>query len=242
MTQPEGVSSQASVAGILASGCHVGPFAVVEDGARVGSGCVLHPHTVIARGVALGEGVEVFPGAVVGREPSGAGATARTPRFDAEVSIGDGCSIGVGAAIYYDVHIGAGTLVGDGASIREGGRIGARCILSRCVTLNYDVLVGDDVKIMDNTHVTGRTTIRDGAFVSTMVAMTNDNSPSESLDDDARLLGPTIERGAVVGAGAVLLPGVVVGEGSVVGAGAVVTRDVPAGATVLGVPARARAG
>ena len=242
MTQPKDVSDQASIAGTLASDCRVGPFAVVEDGARVGSGCVLHPHTVIARGVSLGDGVEVFPGAVVGREPSGAGATARAPRFDAEVSIGDGCSIGVGAAIYYDVRIGAATLVGDGASIREGGRIGARCIVSRCVTLNYEVVVGDDVKIMDNSHVTGRTTIEDGAFVSTMVAMTNDNAPMESLDDEARLVGPTIQRHAVVGAGAILLPGVVVGERSTVGAGAVVTRDVPAGRTVVGVPARVRPG
>jgi len=64
----------------------------------------------------------------------------------------------------------------------------------------------------------------------------------ESLDDEARLVGPTIERHAVVGAGAILLPGVVVGERSVVAAGAVVTRDVPAGQTVMGVPARARAG
>jgi acetyltransferase-like isoleucine patch superfamily enzyme len=185
--------------------------------------------------------VEIFPGAVIGREPKGAGATARAPEAgDEPVTIGDGCSIGVGAAIYRDVQIGPGTLVGDSASIREGARIGARCIVSRCVTINYEVTIGDDVKIMDNTHVTGRTTIGDGAFVSTMVAMTNDNDPKASLSDGERLVGPTIEPGAVVGAGAILLPGVVLGEGCVVAAGAVVTRDVPAGATVLGIPARER--
>lgn len=43
---------------------------------------------------------------------------------------------------------------------------------------------------------------------------------------------------ALVGIGAVLLPGVRVGPGAVVGAGAVVLRDVPAGNTVAGVPAR----
>jgi sugar O-acyltransferase (sialic acid O-acetyltransferase NeuD family) len=41
-----------------------------------------------------------------------------------------------------------------------------------------------------------------------------------------------------VGAGAVILEGRRVGPDAVVGAGAVVTRDVPAGATVVGVPAR----
>lgn len=41
-----------------------------------------------------------------------------------------------------------------------------------------------------------------------------------------------------VGAGALILPGVTIGDGAIVGAGAVVTRDVAAGATVVGNPAR----
>ena len=48
-----------------------------------------------------------------------------------------------------------------------------------------------------------------------------------------------IHAGAYIGAGAVLLPGVSIGEGAVVGAGAVVTKDMPSGASFVGVPARA---
>jgi acetyltransferase EpsM len=48
-----------------------------------------------------------------------------------------------------------------------------------------------------------------------------------------------VAAGAFMGIGAAALPGVTIGEWAVVGAGAIVTRDVPAGAMVVGVPARA---
>ena len=48
----------------------------------------------------------------------------------------------------------------------------------------------------------------------------------------------TVGADVWIGGGAILLPGVTVGDGAIIGAGAVVTRDVAAGATVAGNPAR----
>lgn len=217
----------------------VGAHAVIADGARVGERCRLHPNVVLGSGVVLGSDVEVFPGAVVGRAPAGAGATAKQPEYEHRLEVGDGCSIGAHATIYFDVVIGPNCLIGDCASIREGARIGARCIVSRCVTLNYGVTLDDGVKVMDNTHLTGGMTVGAGAFVSTGVVSTNDNEPTAELAG-RDLRAPRVAPRAVVGAGAVLLPGVEIGEAAVVAAGAVVTRDVAPGTTVMGVPARTR--
>ncbi len=49
---------------------------------------------------------------------------------------------------------------------------------------------------------------------------------------------PTLERGVVIGAGAKVLGPITLGEQAKVGSNAVVVRDVPAGATAVGIPAR----
>lgn len=61
-----------------------------------------------------------------------------------------------------------------------------------------------------------------------------------SIGPGAILAGEvTVGPGAMIGAGAVVLPGLTIGAHAVIGAGAVVTADVPAGAKMLGVKARA---
>jgi acetyltransferase-like isoleucine patch superfamily enzyme len=192
---------------------------------------------VIYKDVHIGAGVEVFPGAVVGREPRGAGATARQPVFDTEVYIGAGSSISPHAIIYCDVVIGESTLVGDAASIRECSRIGSRCVIGRHVTVNDHTVVGDRTKVLDSSRITGR--IGSDVFIGQMGGFSEDNSPQAEFDN-ARLCNPVIEDGAMIGVGASLLPGVTVGEHAIIAAGSVVTRDVAPGAMVMGPPARER--
>ena len=59
------------------------------------------------------------------------------------------------------------------------------------------------------------------------------------MTEPSRKSPPVLRRGCQVGVGVTILPGVEIGEEAIVGAGAVVVRDVPAGAVVKGVPARA---
>ena len=222
---------------ILAEGVVVDPYAVIGK-AVIGRDTRIHAHVVVADGVRIGEAVEIFPGAFIGKEPKGAGALARTPKFERFVEIGSNSSIGPHAVLYYDVRIGHNTLIGDGASIREQCRIGSFCIVSRYVTLNYNAHVGDRTKIMDNTHITGNCRIGNDVFISIHVGTTNDNVIKGGYAD--HIAGPVIEDGATLAVGVSVLPGVVVGTHAVVGAGAVVTRDVAPGTTVMGIPAKAR--
>lgn len=49
---------------------------------------------------------------------------------------------------------------------------------------------------------------------------------------------PTLEKGVVIGAGAKVLGPITIGEGAKIGSNAVVVKDVPSGATAVGIPAR----
>jgi len=216
----------------------VAEFAIVRAGASLGKGVRIHPNVVIESGVRLEDDVEVFPGAYIGKEPKGAGATARAIAFDRRVVVGKGTSVGPHAVIFYDVEIGAGTLIGDGASIREQCRVGSRCIISRYVTVNYNTRIGNGTRIMDLTHITGNCVIGDDVFISVLVSTANDNEMVTRRYEEGKVVGPRIGSRVSIGEGACILPGVTIGDGALVGAGSVVTKDVEPMALVIGVPAK----
>jgi acetyltransferase-like isoleucine patch superfamily enzyme len=222
----------------IGSNTRISAFVVIEADVQIGNDVIIHPHVTIESGVTIGDGIEIFPGAYLGKEPKGAGATARKPEFDRIISIGDNCSIGPNSVIYYDVKIGRNTLIGDNASIREKVSIGEFCILSRGVTVNYNTQIGDRTKIMDLTHITGNCEIGNDVFISVLVATTNDRAIGKLEYNEERIQGPKIEDNVAIGAGANILPGVRIGIGSIVAAAAVVSKDIPAGKMVAGNPAR----
>jgi acetyltransferase-like isoleucine patch superfamily enzyme len=133
-------------------------------------------------------------------------------------------------------RIGPGCVVADQAHVRERAVIGADTVVGRGVSVDNDVSVGARVKLQTGAYITGWSVIEDDVFVAPCVTLTNDQTMGRRSGEPLR--GAVLRRACRVGGGAVLLPGVEVGEEAFVAAGAVVTRDVPARALVMGVPAR----
>jgi len=149
------------------------------------------------------------------------------------------------ADVSAEAVVGPGTRVWHQAQVRERSCLGANCIVGKGAYVDFDVTIGDNVKIQNGVYVYHGVTVEDGVFLGPGVILTNDKLPrainpdgSLKADADWEVAPILIQRGASIGAGAVVLPGVTVGEFAMVGAGAVVTRDVPAHGLVYGNPAR----
>ena len=151
-----------------------------------------------------------------------------------EVIIGDNALIRSGSIIYSDVKIGNGFKTGHRAFIRENSEIGDNVLIGTNTVLDGHCKLGNNVSIQTGAYITINTTIEDNVFIGPRVVTTND----KYMQTGAKLIGPTIKKGARIGANSTILPGVVIGEGAVVGSGSVVTKDVAPGKTVAGNPAR----
>jgi len=151
-------------------------------------------------------------------------------------------------AIVETKQIGKGTRIWAFSHVMDGVKIGMNCNIGDHCFIESGAIIGDNVTIKNANEIWDGVKLMDGVFVGPHVTFTNDLYPrsprlaeaSSRYTDRKWLLPTTVNRGASLGAGAIMLAGVNIGEFSTVGAGAIVTKDVSPHSLVIGNPARPR--
>jgi len=141
--------------------------------------------------------------------------------------IDDNVELGENVKVWHFCHIQSGAKIGDNTSIGQN------------VNISNNVCIGKDVKIQNNVSVYEGVTVEDGVFLGPSCVFTNDLTPRARYPKGHDNYKPTlIKEGASIGANATIVCGHTIGKNAMVAAGSVVTKDVPDGCLVAGVPAK----
>lgn len=187
-----GIDARASVAADaeLGVGCHVGPGAVIESGARLGAGVFVGPNCTIGRDAQIGDGsrlvanvcigprvriglrCQIQPGAVVGSRgfgnAPGPAGWEEVPQLGS-VLIGDDVEIGANTCIdrgaIDDTIIGNGVRLDNLIQIAHNCRIGAHTAIAACTGIAGSTRIGSRCMIGGAAGISGHLEIVDDVIL-----------------------------------------------------------------------------
>ena len=140
--------------------------------------------------------------------------------------VDEGAQIGEGSRVWHFVHVCAGARIGKGVSLGQNVFVGNK------------VVIGDHCKVQNNVSVYDNVTLEKGVFCGLSMVFTNVYTPRWLIERKSGYRDTLVKKGATLGANCTIVCGATIGEYAFVGAGAVVTKNVPAYALMVGVPAR----
>lgn len=135
------------------------------------------------------------------------------------------------------IKIGFDTKIWQYAIVLKEAQIGKNCNINCHTFIENKVIIGDNVTVKSGVYLWDGLTLEDDVFIGPNVTFTNDKFPrSKQYPEEYDSI--YIEKGASIGAGAIILGGVRIGKYAMVAAGSIVTRHVPEYALVKGRPAK----
>lgn len=140
--------------------------------------------------------------------------------------VDEGAEIGEASRVWHFAHVCSGARIGKGVSLGQNVFVGNK------------VTIGDKCKIQNNVSVYDNVTLEEGVFCGPSMVFTNVYNPRSLVERKSEYRDTLVRKGATLGANCTVVCGTSIGEYAFIGAGAVITKDVPAYALMVGVPAR----
>jgi UDP-N-acetylglucosamine acyltransferase len=137
----------------LAEDVEIGPYSIVNQGARIGAGTRIGSHVLVDAKTIIGKGCQIHHGAVVGTLP-------QDLKFKGEDTF---------------VEVGDGTVVREFATINRGTEyrgktvVGKNCFIMIYAHLAHDCLLGDRVILANSVNLGGHVEIDDWAIIGGLV-------------------------------------------------------------------------
>jgi acetyltransferase-like isoleucine patch superfamily enzyme len=222
----------------------LGPETHVNAGTRLigrvqtGKGTFIDSNAIILGPAIIGKGTYVGPNCIIGFPTANElKELTHSRRLKAKkpTTVGENCIIRPGTTLYSNVEIANDVTFGHNVLVREDVTIGTATRIGTNVVIDGSTKIGAKVSIQTGVYICTYSTVEDGVFLGPCCVFTNDKYVAQK---EFKLIGPTVKKGASIGANALLFPGITVGEGSIVGSQAMVNSDVPPRTVFVGIPAK----
>lgn len=204
----------------LGTDVHIGPYAVIERGCRlgdrvviypgtyvgadcvIGDDCVLYAHVNLYARIELGERVIVHSGAVIGADgfgfyPMADGSYRKIPQVG-RVVIGDDVEIGANTcldrAMLGDTVVAAGVKLDNLIQIGHNTTVGAHSILAAQTGLSGSVRVGPGVRMGGQVGIADHITIGEGATIGAQAGVGQDVEPGATVQGSPAMPNTAFKR------------------------------------------------
>jgi acetyltransferase-like isoleucine patch superfamily enzyme len=191
----------------------------------IGSHCSIGPHATIYYGVKIDSDTTIEGYCEIGYP---------TPLADGKhLTIGKSSLIRSLSVFYAGSTFGSKLVTGHRVTVREKTVAGENLQIGTLSDIQGDCVIGDYVRFHSNVHIGKKSKIGNFVWLFPYVVLTNDPTPPSET-----LAGVAIGDYSIVSAMSTILPGVIIEPRSLIGAHSLVTKNVPEGMVVGGVPAR----